>query len=420
VRLRVIALADETLAALPDEDVPASLRAIRRFTPAKRVRLGAATLGAALDTEPAFRWAVAARVRDTLPALAAAVDSGAPAAAVSATDLAAVAYLLDAPDWAGRVEAVLNTPSGVEAHRATAAADQAGELAAARSDVQRLRRELTATRREMEVLRRQLDRAEGAVRRAELARDDAQQQVQGAEAERDSAERRLSAEARRLRHQLRDAQIAAAAARRGLRAGRDMSTSRLRVLLETITAASAGLRHELELPGAAVHPADLTVGRDAERPAPADVLATVRRGRSDEDPAVLDDVLGVPGMHLIVDGYNVTKLGYPTLSLEDQRTRLVSALTGLAARASGAELTCVFDATAAFVRPPKATPRGLRVLFSAVGELADQLIVRLVQAEPAGRPVVVVTNDREVIAAAGRAGAAALPSAALLARLERA
>jgi predicted RNA-binding protein with PIN domain len=199
-----------------------------------------------------------------------------------------------------------------------------------------------------------------------------------------------------------------------------MSTARLRVLLETITAASAGLRRELELPGGAAHPADLAGGRESERPAAADVLALLRRGRSADDPAVLDDVLAVPGLHLIIDGYNITKLGYPTLTLEDQRTRLVTGLTGLAARASGAELTCVFDATAAVVRPLKVTPRGLRVLFSAVGELADQLIVRLVEAEPAGRPVVVVTNDSEVIAGAGRAGAAALPSAALLARLERA
>jgi len=46
VRARVIALAEETLAALAEEDVPASLKAVRRFTPAKRARLGATSLGA--------------------------------------------------------------------------------------------------------------------------------------------------------------------------------------------------------------------------------------------------------------------------------------------------------------------------------------------------------------------------------------
>ena len=40
VRARVIALADETLAAMREADVPSSLRAVRRFTPAKRARGG--------------------------------------------------------------------------------------------------------------------------------------------------------------------------------------------------------------------------------------------------------------------------------------------------------------------------------------------------------------------------------------------
>ena len=61
----------------------------------------------------------------------------------------------------------------------------------------------------------------------------------------------------------------------------------------------------------------------------------------------------------------------------------------------------------------------MRVLFSAVGELADQLIVRLAAAEPEGRPVVVVTNDREVVDALRPLGAEALPSGALVGRLER-
>jgi predicted RNA-binding protein with PIN domain len=136
---------------------------------------------------------------------------------------------------------------------------------------------------------------------------------------------------------------------------------------------------------------------------------------------LVDEVLAVPGVHLIVDGYNVTKLGYPALTLEDQRARLIGGLGALAARSGGAEVTCVFDATASPGRTiVTGSPRGIRVLFSAWGELADQLIVRLAAAEPAGRPVVVVTNDREVIDAVRRGGAETLPSAALLGRLERA
>jgi predicted RNA-binding protein with PIN domain len=84
-------------------------------------------------------------------------------------------------------------------------------------------------------------------------------------------------------------------------------------------------------------------------------------------------------------------------------------------------VTCVFDGTAATSRPTAVpVPRGVRVLFSAVGELADELLVRLVRSEPEGRPLAVVTNDREVIAGVTAAGGRTLPSEALLARLDRA
>ena len=62
---------------------------------------------------------------------------------------------------------------------------------------------------------------------------------------------------------------------------------------------------------------------------------------------------------------------------------------------------------------------GLRVLFSAPGELADDVIRRLVAAEPAGRPVVVVSSDREVADDVRRAGAYAVGSPLLLRRLDR-
>jgi predicted RNA-binding protein with PIN domain len=64
-------------------------------------------------------------------------------------------------------------------------------------------------------------------------------------------------------------------------------------------------------------------------------------------------------------------------------------------------------------------PRGVRVLFSAPGEIADELIRRLVAAEPPGRPVVVVSSDREVADGVRRSGARPVPSAMLLNRLAR-
>jgi predicted RNA-binding protein with PIN domain len=92
----------------------------------------------------------------------------------------------------------------------------------------------------------------------------------------------------------------------------------------------------------------------------------------------------------------------------------------MAGRAPESEITVVFDAGAVTARPVGvAAPRGVRVLFSNPGELADEEIVRLVQAEPPGRPVAVVTSDREVADLCAGAGAKPVSSAAMLARLER-
>jgi predicted RNA-binding protein with PIN domain len=425
VRTRVIALADETLAAMAEADVPASLRAIRRFTPAKRTRLGAPTIGAALESDPAFRAAVQARVREGLPDLASAVESGTEVPAVPAADVVAVAYLLDAPDWRARVEQARPAAAAGSGDRETSERrheKREAARAAAREEAARLRGEVATLRRESDEVRRALSRSENAARRAGQSLEQAQTRVADLQAQRDAAERELSAEVRRLRGRLRDAEASAAAVRRGTRSDRDAQVARLRVLLDTVTAGAAGLRRELDLPAAVVRPADLVAEGESrgETSGLGETLAALRRGRAGDDPALVDEILAVPGIHLIVDGYNVTKLGYASLTLEDQRSRLLIGLGALAARSSGAELTCVFDATAASARPVAAgAPRGVRVLYSALGELADQLIVRLAAAEPEGRPVVVVTNDREVVEAVRRSGAEALPSAALLGRLDR-
>ena len=113
-----------------------------------------------------------------------------------------------------------------------------------------------------------------------------------------------------------------------------------------------------------------------------------------------------------MDGYNVTKTGYGELALADQRSRLLTALAAWAAR-TGVEVTVAFDGGPRPVAAARA-PRGVRVLFSAEDEIADDLIRRLVAAEPAGRPVVVVTSDAQVVTDVRAAGAFTAPSSALL------
>ncbi len=177
------------------------------------------------------------------------------------------------------------------------------------------------------------------------------------------------------------------------------------LLVDTVVQAATGLRRELSLPPVSVRPADAVAAAAPESGA----------GRRVDDPAALDGLLTLPNAHLVVDGYNVTKTGYPDLPLADQRGRLITALAALGARC-GAEVTVVFDGDR---RPPvqPAVPRGVRVLFSAADEIADDLIRRLVAAEPEGRPVVVVTNDQQIVRDTRRDAVWSVPSEALLARL---
>ena len=65
------------------------------------------------------------------------------------------------------------------------------------------------------------------------------------------------------------------------------------------------------------------------------------------------------------------------------------------------------------------TPRGLRVLFSKKGQTADDLVRALVRAEPPGRPVAVISSDREVADGVRRHGAYPLSADTLLRRIAR-
>jgi predicted RNA-binding protein with PIN domain len=180
----------------------------------------------------------------------------------------------------------------------------------------------------------------------------------------------------------------------------------LRVLLDALTGAAAGIRRELNLPAGVLRPADAVAGQEGPN-----------AGAAVRDAGDLDRLLGVPEVHLIIDGYNVTKTGYPELTLAEQRSRLVAAMGSLRSR-SGAEITVTFDgATRLPSQPP--SPRGVRVLFSAPDETADDLIRRLVAAEPPGRALLVVTSDQAVVADVRRAGARTVSSQILLDRLAR-
>jgi len=410
VRQRVVSLAAEVLGRLGVEDVPTSLRPVARFAAAKRARLGGTAIAAALEAEPGFRRHVLEAARAAYPGLVEALTSGPPPPAAEPSDVATVAYLLRPEGWTAMV-----TAAGTSARRAEddaqAARDSAAvlrlreQLSAARAEAResrdRAKSEIERLKGENAALRRALGEArEQAVAAQQIERAGAAESTR-AESSRAAAE----AEARRLRSRLVGLEEALEGARRADREGRGLGTIRLGLLLDTLTEAAAGLRRELALPASSLRPADTV---DALEPG-----GSAGSGRPRDDPALLDDLLALPRAHLVVDGYNVTKSVWPSMPLEAQRTRLVQGLAALAAR-TGAEVTCVFDGADVSV-PPAMTPGlGVRVRFSARGQTADDLILRMVAAEPSGRPLIVVSSDREVSDGVRRQGARALETPALV------
>ena len=118
---------------------------------------------------------------------------------------------------------------------------------------------------------------------------------------------------------------------------------------------------------------------------------------------------------VLVDGYNVAKLAWPTRSLEAQRNQLLDAVENLARR-FGSDLTVVFDG-ATVVGAHAARRRLVRVVFSPEGVIADDVIRDEVRRLPSARAVVVVTNDAEIVADVKALGANVVPSNALIAVL---
>jgi len=116
---------------------------------------------------------------------------------------------------------------------------------------------------------------------------------------------------------------------------------------------------------------------------------------------------------ILIDGYNVAKLGWPRLDLEAQRNTLLDAVENLVRR-FGADITVIFDG-ASVVGAHTGRRRLTRVVFSPEGVTADDVIRDEVRRIPTSHSVVVVTNDAEIVRDVRAEGANSLPSNALLA-----
>jgi predicted RNA-binding protein with PIN domain len=120
---------------------------------------------------------------------------------------------------------------------------------------------------------------------------------------------------------------------------------------------------------------------------------------------------------IFIDGYNVAKLGWPALELDEQRQQCVTAAENLAKRWHMA-MTIVFDG-ATIQGAHTSTRRRVRIVYSPAGVSADDVLRAEVAAVEVDRPVVVVTNDRAIIADVAAAGANTVSSDDFLVLLRR-
>ncbi|WP_027943281.1 NYN domain-containing protein [Amycolatopsis taiwanensis] len=416
VRLRLAELAAEALGKMPRLDIPQQLRPVAKFAPAKRARLGATALLTTLQDSSVFRTATLEWLREYRPDALNPNDEDSVAAATAA-------LLLGEASASSRVRLVAKNAAetALRAERDAAIARSQRleaelaqvreELRAAIEAVERARHErddelvkLRGRLRQQGVgLKQARDTAEQARAEVEQVHARQEEELAALTAQLERERQRAATERARAERAVADAEIA----RQSAREAREADEVRLKLLVDTLDGAVAGLRRELSLGTGARRPADHVRG----------ARSAAGAGSQVRDATALDRLLAMPSVHLIVDGYNVTKTGYPELALADQRDRLVRQLAALASR-TGAEVTVVFDG-AGVLAVPTAAARGVRVLFSKRGVIADDVIRELVAAEPSGRPLVVATSDRAVADSTRTAGAHSVASVVLLSCLGR-
>jgi predicted RNA-binding protein with PIN domain len=417
VRSRVVALASQAITKMPPAQVPAPLRRSVDFAPAKRVKLVGRQIAAAVDADDEFREHLATQVRALVPDVVAALEAVPAEEAAPSVEAAAVAFIVRTPGWAD----VVRSTAAAEKGRREVRGDLAGTvdhltaaLTSARAQNKelrtRLRAQLDAVKAENAQLRRSLGQVRVQLKEAVLRADDAQAAMGEQSREAAVATRALEAEARRLRARITELETQHTSARRAVRDDRDAEVMRLRLLLDTMVDAVGGLRRELALPPSDLLPADTV---SAMEPGAESLVSAVGRALLDDDPSLLRRLLELPQVHLIVDGYNVSKTAWPTAPLEQQRDRLAAGVGALVA-GKRVEATIVFDGAELAHPPPMVSRRIVRVRFSPNGVIADDIIRELVEAEPTGRPVVVVTTDRELATSVTKKGARAVASMALI------
>ena len=140
-------------------------------------------------------------------------------------------------------------------------------------------------------------------------------------------------------------------------------------------------------------------------------------GIYDDSVAAADHLIRAAGVRVLIDGYNVAKLGWPGDDLAQQRAACLAMVETLAKR-TGTAFTVVFDA-AHGIGETGGRRVLARVVYSPPGVIADDVICAVVDALPAGIPVVVITNDKAIVAHVRSRGANVVASDQFLAFARR-
>ena len=317
--------------------------------------------------------------------------------------------------------------------RAEAAAERArAEAASATAELAAERKGRRAAQEEAARLARRVASLEGERDSARRRATDLAAEIDALRGETESVRAQLRAqadEAARLRAAPPLDPPAAPAAAAALP---PIDVERMAGAVAAAAAAADALGRALAEASAALGP----VTRDAEDPAPPVPPPPSPPGRPPParrrrppalPPAVFDDtveaaahLVRVPGVLVVVDGYNAAKALWPDVAPLELRERLVDALSELEARTS-ADIQVVFDgADLGGPAPRPSARRRVRVTFSPADVEADDVILDLVDGLPPDRPVVVASSDRRVQEGARDRGAGVISSAQLAAVLRRA
>lgn len=354
-------------------------------------------------------------------------------------------WLTRPDDWAeevARIETEVTT-NAAAAFEERDERDARRRLAAARAAAERATAAATARQQEAAGIRAELLDERARRRAAEAQIADLQAELSRAQEERTAAVRQLkqvegklvkrAAEVKETKARLREAEQRHTSPRQASITPPSIDPVALAAALDTATRSTAALAQALqelqELTATVLDPtrmdapespraSDVSVADGPDLPDALDRQATpdprspsrrtpvaLPSGIRDDSQEALDHLLRTPGLRLLVDGYNVSMLGWPDRPVAEQRHRLVATLAEAVARC-GTTADVVFDGAA--VDEPK-IPRSVRqfvhVRFSPPGVEADDVVLDLLGDLPPARPVAVASSDNRVRDGARRLGA---------------